>query len=140
MHARSSRVINFRVRPKALVDGLRQWCPMAEMPLRSPNAGRWPRAQPPGEARTWPFQKGHGAQLKTRIAVENRCGRYRWAEAVRCFCLLRTLASVADIGRYLERDTPAVGPGLQSPLLRDNGRDHVIMGVTMGVIPVYDRT
>ena len=50
------------------------------------------------------------------------------------------LASVADIGRYLERDTPAVGPGLQSPLLRDNGRDHVIMGVTMGVIPVYGRT
>ena len=40
MHARSSRVINFRVRPKALVDGLRQWCPMAVMPVSPPASSR----------------------------------------------------------------------------------------------------
>ena len=40
MHAMSSRVINFRVRPKALVDGLSQWCPMAVMPVSPPASSR----------------------------------------------------------------------------------------------------
>ena len=35
-----SRVINFTIRAEALVDGLRQWCPMAVMPV-SPTASRW---------------------------------------------------------------------------------------------------
>ena len=83
-----SLVINFTIRTEALWTGLRQWRPMVVMPL-SPTASWWPRAQPPGEARIWTFQKGQRARLKTSMAGENRCGRYRSAKAVRCCCLAR---------------------------------------------------
>ena len=60
---------------RSSVDGLRQWCPMVVMPV-SLTASWWSRAQPPGEARIWPFQKGQRAWLYTSMAGENRCGRY----------------------------------------------------------------
>ena len=57
MHAARSRDSNFRIRAEALVDGLRQWCPMVVMPLTA-------QPQAVGHARTPPERRASGRSMK----------------------------------------------------------------------------